>query len=463
MLYEDKLHYNRDIESSILGSCLLEKNAFGRVQGILLKSCFYYDANQLVYDAISDMWKNNIPVDLLSLSTYLARKKITKIDQDNSAYYISRLTNTVVSTANLEYYALILRQMYAERELIRIQLTPDTSTKDTLEKIKKLQDELTALSTLRVTNDWMSMSDVVFNLYKHMEEVKDKELIGAPTGFRLVDLMTGGLCKGDLYVIGARPSVGKSALMNKMVMTQAEAGIPIGIISLEMPIVQIGARMASVYSGMEFKDIYRNLIDEESEKERLYAKLSKMSELPIHISDKTGVNINDIKAKAGYLLYKNKLDILWIDYLQLIETEGINRNYNREQEVSKLSRGLKLMAKEFNIPIVILAQLNRESEKAASGKPRLHNLRESGAIEQDADGVMLLHRDWKIGKEEDEHGQSTEDQADLILCKWRNGEIGEIKIRFNGKRMEFSDLDHSAEWKPVPTVQQPLWLPHAND
>lgn len=449
------VHYDRDLEFAVLGACLLDKTSFARVQGILNIDCFYFSGTRIVYQAIFEMWDKSIFIDMLTVVNWMARQGFSQLENYNTAAYIGLLTQAVVTSAHLEYHALLIRQMFAERELIKLKYLKNDSSQDTLTRIKKIQDDLTRISMIKVVDDWSDMSEVLIKLYQHMDEVKDKELIGVPTGFEKLDLVTGGLVKTNLVVIGARPSVGKSALLNSIVLHAANNGYKVGVISLEMPKVQIGARMGAVISDIEFWKIYRNRLQDENEAKRLHEYLGTLSELPIMISDKTNVNINDIKAKAAQLIHKNKLDILFIDYLQLVETETQNRNFNREQEVARLSRGLKLMAMEYNIPVVVLAQLNRESEKSSTKKPQLHNLRESGAIEQDADGVIFLHRDWKAGILQDENGNSTEREADLIIAKWRNGEIMEVKIGFDPPKMRFYNLDRirmdiekQSGWKP---------------
>jgi replicative DNA helicase len=286
------------------------------------------------------------------------------------------------------------------------------------------------------------MVDVVLELHKHMDNVLDKDIIGVPTGFHKFDMVTGGLVKGDMIVLAARPSVGKSAFLGALAVNAAQNSFKARIISLEMSNVQIGARLGSLVSDVEFYKIFRNRMDDERQREELYSKLETLSNLDIKISDKTKVNINDIRAKVGQLKSKDDIDILFVDYLQLLDSEeGSGKSFSREQEVSRMSRGFKLMAKEFNIPIVVLAQLNRESEKSANKKPALHHLRESGAIEQDADLVVFLHRDWKVGIQQNEHGQTTEFEADLIIAKGRNIETPEIKIGFDGAKMKFYDKD----------------------
>lgn len=437
-IYKRYIHYDEDIEMSVLGAFLLEKTAFSRSVGIITKECFYYKQNEFVFNILKEMWDESYPIDLITVIDKMVKKDYASVQKWNLPYYITKCTNAVVGTTNLEAHCIIIRQMYIERELIKVQTQLD-SEDDVIGRISSLQRNLTELLTIRVSNDWSDMLDVVLRLHKHMDEVKDKEHIGLTTGFSMLDLITGGFAKTNMIVIAARPSVGKSALLNAMAIHQAKKGHKVGIISLEMPNVQIGARMGALVSDIDFYKIFRNRLDDEQQRDNLYYELEKLANLPIKISDKTGVNIHDIKAKASQLISKKQLDILYIDYLQLVDGES-SKNFNREQEVSRLSRGIKLMAMEFNIPIVVLAQLNREAEKSTSKKPQLHHLRESGAIEQDADGVIFLHRDFKVGIETDKDGNRTEFEADLIIAKWRNGETREVKVGFSPSKMKFYDL-----------------------
>lgn len=216
---------------------------------------------------------------------------------------------------------------------------------------------------------------------------------------------------------------------------------------------QITARVSSLATEIEYWRIYRNRMVDEEQTQMFYKITAKVSELPILISDKTGVNIGDIKAKISRLKRKAKIDILYIDYLQLLDTDEKERNYNREQQVSKISRGLKLLAKDYKIPIVVLAQLNRVSEQLTDKKPKLHNLRESGSLEQDADGVIFLHRDWMSGIKENEDGSSTDGQADIIIAKWRDGEITEYKIGFDGAKMKFFEYEENNFTKQINTTE----------
>lgn len=451
--YKSGIHYSQDIENVLLGACMLEQTAFGRIVQQLDRNVFYHPANQTVFDAFKEMWDKSIPInDMALVLSYLTREKaIERLNDSNTGYYLTLLSRDVVSTANLERYAIILREMYIERELIRITQSGLTKDGDTGSEISRLQQELNHLMFKKSTDSWQDMSEILVKLIKHMDEVRGKDMIGITTGLKTLDQYTGGWVDTGMYIIGARPSVGKSALLGKMVIKAAQSGKHVGVISLEMPDVQIGARLASMETGIEFWRIYRAKIDDQKENDRLYKQLGEMANLPIRISDKTQVNLTDIKAKVIQLKHKGQLDILFIDYLQLMDAEPSTRSGNREQEVAKISRGLKILAMEYKIPIIVLCQLNRESEKRNDKRPRLADLRESGSLEQDADGTLLLHRPWMAGITQTETGESTENTAELIIAKWRNGQANVvIDLGFDGDKMRFYDLADKPSFKPIP-------------
>jgi len=436
----ENVHYCYKLEMEILGAIILEPTAFGRCFKILDKDVFRKESNQAVYSALVEMWQNNLPITHISIWLYLVKKGHDLLGGVNTAHYVSQLTKSVTSTAALEYHSLLLRQMYVDREVIRIS-SAGVGNNEGLGAVRKMEQELSKLRQKVVVDDFKGIDEVLVNLCKHMDNVKDKELSGITTGFKQLDRITGGLQPGGMYIVAARPSVGKSAFMGKMVLQAALAGHKVAIISLEMTDNQISARLASLTTEIDYWRIYRHRLEDERQSKTFYQKINEMAGLPIVISDSTGVNIDDIKAKVARLKAQGKIDILYIDYLQLLDSDGQNKNGNREQEVSRISRGVKLLAKDHSIPVVVLAQLNRLSEQGGDKKPKLHNLRESGSLEQDADGVMFIHRDFMSGIKADQDGNSTDSQADIIIAKWRDGEVTEYKIGFDGPKMKFYELD----------------------
>jgi len=454
--FVENINYSKELEKTVLGAAMIEKDAFGRVYKIIDSDVFYYEGHGTMFQTLKNMWGNNEPIDMISVYLKMMKNGVVEIQGYNTPWYIVEVTKDVCSSASLEYHAAILKNMYIEREMHKITLS-GIGDEDGINAITTMSTKLNKLREKVVLDDFRGIDEVMVNLYTHMDQVKHKELTGITTGFKTLDRITGGLQPGGMYIIGARPSVGKSAFMGKMVFNAAKEGFNIGVVSLEMTDNQIAARISSLATDIEYWRIYRNRMMDEEQANYFYKKTHEVSELPIMISDKTGVDIAEIKAKIARLRRKSKIDILFIDYLQLLDTDDKDRNSNREQQVSKISRGLKLLAKDYSLPIVVLAQLNRVSEQSGDKKPKLHNLRESGSLEQDADGVIFLHRDWMSGIKEDEHNNSTEGQADIIIAKWRDGEVTEYKIGFDGNKMKFFEFDifppnnPQANWTPIVT------------
>lgn len=448
-MFQENVTYSTELEKVVLGASMIDMDAFGRVYKLINKETFYYDYHGEIFQTLKLMWGNNEPIDMISVYLKMIKNGITEIKGYNTAWYIAEVTKHVVSTSSLEYHAAILQNMYIDREMKKI-TTGGTNGEDGIDSLKTMGRRISQLTEKIVLDDFTGIDVLLVNLYSHMATVKDKELTGITTGFKKLDQITGGLQPGGMYIIAARPSVGKSAFMGKMVFNAAAKDLHVGVISLEMTDNQITARISSLATDIEYWRIYRNRMTDESQAEHFYRQTEKLSQFPIMVSDKTGVDISEIKAKVARLRRKSKIDVLYIDYLQLLDTDEKSRNANREQQVSQISRGLKLLAKDYKIPIVVLAQLNRVSEQSADKKPKLHNLRESGSLEQDADGVIFIHRDSMSGIKEDENGNSTQDQADVIIAKWRDGEVTEYKIGFDGAKMKFYELEEATTYYQKP-------------
>jgi replicative DNA helicase len=294
-------------------------------------------------------------------------------------------------------------------------------------------------------------------LYQHQETMKQSGGLGLSTGVKEIDQENGGFHPGQMVVIGARPSVGKSALAGSIALHAALNGHKVGIISLEMSNTEIAARLAALDTNTDFSVLYRGLYRDEYQTQAVYDKIGNhTSQLPIYVTDKTNVNVIEIRSKADKLKSLHGLDLLIIDYLQLIDVPEMY-NRTRENEIAKVSRYTKIMAKELNIPVVLLCQLNRESTKRTGEHryPQLSDLRESGSIEQDADVVLFLHRDYMNGLSTNEDGSSTEFQADLVVRKWRNGKNNFIiPMDFDPPKMKFVSRgifngETSNNWQPI--------------
>lgn len=442
-LFKKEVHYNQEMETAVIGLCLLEKEALSRTYGLITEDHFYFEANKEVYKSMRWMYDNNLPVDILTVCDFMVRKRgFENFYGYTVGYFLMQSTNHVTSSAHLEYYCHCIYEMWIDREIIRLTYS-GPGEGNSRQKIMDLQTKLTMLSAGKAEQEWMDMASLILELFKHREKVQTQGP-GMLTGLKSLDQTNGGLMNGDMIVIGARPSVGKSAFLGLLAMNMARNGKKVGIVSLEMSNAKIAGRLASLDAEVDFSVLYRGLAIDEQQQKLLYQKLAyQTAQLPIYVSDKTQVSIAEIKAKAQKLIHKHGCDILFIDYLQLVDSSGFgSKNSNRENEVRQMSRGCKIMAKELDMPIVVLAQLNREvtNRKGEDRYPKLSDLRESGAIEQDADVVMFLHRDWMSGYETHEDGRSTEREADLIIRKWRDGEPNlRIPLDFDPPKMKFSE------------------------
>lgn len=453
-MYKKNIHYAPELEEAVIGACLLERSAIGRLYGLITEETFYTDSYKLVFSTILKMFEDNEPVDLMTVFLKMTGQGIADINGSNTAYFLTHTTIKISSTANIEYYCYLLKQMWVKREIIRLTTSGINPDKNTREQINNLHTELQRIQGTEIKKEWVDMSELMMSLIQHQDEIKLNGDKSVTTGFKEIDRENGGFYSGNMIVIGARPSVGKSALSGKMAIAMARAKNKVGIISLEMNNNEIAARLASLESDIEFWRIHRNLMVDEDQKQFFYKQVDqKLINLPIFISDKTKVNINEIRSKAIKLKSKEGLNILIIDYLQLVDSTGENRNYNREQEVSRISRGIKLMAMELQIPVIVLCQLNRQitGRTGENRKPQLSDLRESGAIEQDADVVGFLHRDWMSGIAANDDGSSTEFEADLIFRKWRNGKLVQLKLGFDPPKMKFYEKEDTpgANFRPV--------------
>lgn len=437
MNYTENIHYSLTTENSVLGALLMENDAYESVMGILTNECFYNIDNKAIYSAIQTAYDQGNKIDVVTISDALHRKGIAQMNNEPIQYHLATKYMDLVNTNNLTDWAYILREKYAKRKMLELSYTVANPKLDPFEASIEAEKLLEEIFDIKDNNDWKTSEQVGRELMRHMDEASKMEMPGVATGIQQLDKLNGGFRKGDLIVIGARPSVGKSAFMGLLALHIAKLGKVTGIISLEMKDIRILARTAAIESEVPHWQIDRGRFEDELQKKKVIDAIMRLSGLPIYLSQSTRVTVNDIKAKARKLHKKHGLEVLFIDYLQLIE--AVAKDGNREQQVSAISRGLKVLAMDLDIPIILLAQLNRESEKRADKRPILADLRESGAIEQDADVVMLLHRDWHVGIISNSEGASTKDEADLFIPKWRDGTTTQIKLGFDGERMRFYD------------------------
>ena len=431
----DGLDYSLNMERYVLGICLLEPSAYDQIMVMLKPKHFYGSDHQTMFQAMQDIRSSNGVVDLMTVTSICIQKYKKPTDIIG---YITGCTNAVTNTGGLMQNAYILVSMYRFRELKKITtsgISPDDDPNIALQKIQDQINELRSEATISA----ISMEDGIVKLSKYQDMMRNQDMMGISTGFKSIDDATSGFVEGGLYVIAARPSVGKSAFMGRNVLGAAMSGKGVGIIQLEMSLEQTVGRLSSLYSDIPYQKIITGFKYDDSLRDKFYKVMGNMANLPVTINPSINLNIESIKSFCYSLHKKKKLDILFIDYLQLIDQKG---GKSREQDVAAISRGLKLLARDLNIPIIALSQLNRGIENRTIKKPILADLRESGSIEQDADSVFFLHRDEAMGIEVDEKGNSTKGKAELIIAKNRNGSRMTIPLLFDGERMKFSDYDH---------------------
>ena len=434
-----------DLEAAVLGALMLDKDALPIVLDILRPESFYTDAHQVIYRAILSLFERSHPVDLLTVTEQL--KKSGDIDTVGGPYYLVELTGRVGSSANIEYHARIVAQKHIQRELIKVstQIIKDAyeDTTDVFTLLDDAEQGLFAVTQNNLSRQYESMGELASKTLKILEELKDKEdgLTGVPTGFTDLDRLTSGWQASDLIILAARPGMGKTAFVMSLARNAAmEFNKGVAIFSLEMASTQLVQRLISMEAEIPGSKLRSGKL-EEYEWQQLHTTIEKMSEIPVYIDDTPGINIFELRAKCRRLKMQHDIQMVIIDYLQLMSGAGNNKNTNREQEISQISRALKGLAKELNVPVIALSQLSRAVEvRGGSKRPQLSDLRESGAIEQDADIVSFIYRPEYYQILEDESGQSLKGIAEIIIAKHRNGALDTIKLRFTDQFAKFSDL-----------------------
>jgi len=434
-----------ELEEAVLGALMLEKDALTNVIDILKSDSFYKDSNARIFGAIERLFTRSEPVDILTVTQEL--KKTGELDLVGGAYYITQLTNRVASAANAEFHARIVAQKYIQRELIR---TSTETIRDAYEEssdvfdlLDKAEKSLFSIVEGNIKKNYDKMSSLIRKAIEQIEVAKNKKdgLSGVPSGLTALDRLTSGWQKSDLVIMAARPAMGKTALVLSIARNAAvDFNKPVAIFSLEMSSLQLVTRLISSESELSGEKLKKgSLADHEFE--QLHAKIQKLAEAPLFIDDTPGLSIFELRAKARRLKEQHNIEMIVIDYLQLMTAGGEGRG-NREQEISTISRSLKGLAKELEVPVIALSQLSRAVEtRGGDKKPQLSDLRESGAIEQDADMVMFIHRPEYYNITEDEHGASTLGVGELIVAKHRNGPVDSVKVRYIGQYTKFTDLD----------------------
>lgn len=432
-----------DLEEAVLGAMMLENTPVNDVIDILKPESFYKDAHQRIYNSIVTLFHKSEPIDILTVTAQLRNNG--ELDLVGGPYYISQLTNRVASTANAEYHARIIAQKYIARELIRISSETIKNayddTMDVFELLDKAEGDLFQVAEGNIRKQHDSMTSLIQQAIEQVDASRNKAdgLSGVPTGFTELDRVTSGWQPSDMVVLAARPGMGKTAFVLSMTRnTAVDFKQGVAVFSLEMSSLQLVNRLISSETGISGEKLRKgNLADHEYQ--QLHSQIGKLAEAPIYIDDTPGLSVFELRAKCRRLKAQHDIQLVVIDYLQLMTAAGAG---SREQEISTISRSIKSIAKELNVPIIALSQLSRSVETRGGDKrPMLSDLRESGAIEQDADIVTFIYRPEYYGITEDEEGNSVTGTGEIIIAKHRNGSLENVRLRFIANQAKFDNLE----------------------
>ena len=436
-----------ELEQAVLGALMIDNESLSDAIDSLKIEYFYTPKHQKIFEAITNLFNNTQPVDILTVSEEL--KRLEAFDNIGGLTYISELTNNVASGSNTEFHARIIAEKFIKRSLINIsrKISADAfdDTVDIFDLLNNAESELFTVTEGTLRKSYDKMSSLIKGALENIEVLRSKEdgLSGIPSGFTNLDRVTSGWQKSDLVICAARPGMGKTALALTMARNIAiDHNTPIGFFSLEMSSEQLVNRLIASEAELSASKLRKgDLADHEMV--QLHEKIKKLSEAPIFIDDTPALTIFELRAKARRLVKNHNIKIIMIDYLQLMNAGG--NSGNREQEISTISRSLKGIAKELKIPVIALSQVNRGVENRTgigSKRPMLSDLRESGAIEQDADIVTFIYRPEYYKIFEWEEGDDSRGQAEIIIAKHRNGSLKNVRLKFIGEFAKFSDLSH---------------------
>lgn len=432
---------NLEAEEAVLGSILIDKNAIFKVADLLTPKDFYMPANEIIYEAVMELFEKHKPIDILSLRGSLEEKGLLK-DVGGSSY-LAELTNQVATASHVDHYAKIIKEKKVLRDLIKASaeisedaFEPSLEIEDLLDNIEQ---KILSISQKSLPQNFVHLKSELKNAYERMEALHQGKgkLRGVPTGFPDLDKILSGLQKSELIVLGARPSLGKTALVLDIARNAAlKGGVPVGIFSLEMSREQVIDRIISAESNVPLWHILTGRLNEDIEFEMIQGALDRLSQSSIFIDDTPSLNVMQMRSMARRLQIEHGLGLLIVDYLQLIRPR--NNIENMVQQVTEISRSLKGLARELKVPVLAVSQLSRAVDQRDNKVPRLSDLRESGSIEQDADVVMFIYR-----KDRERLDAPPEEQnvAEISIAKHRNGPIGGIKLKFDQERVSFRSLE----------------------
>ena len=436
-----------ELEEAVLGALMLEKDAVIEVQEYLKAAAFYSEQHRIIYEAITELSTELKPIDLYTVTERLKSKR--QLKAAGGPAYLAKLTQKVGGAANLTFHAQIVAQKYVQRELIRsateIQRRSYDEDTDVTELIGFAESEIFNVSEGHVKRSVQEAKDVLSRALKQIEEASKNSgsLNGVPSGFMSIDRVTLGWQLSDLIIVAARPSMGKTAFVLSMARNMAvDYNQGVAFFSLEMSAVQLMMRLIIAETGLSGTDVKSGRLSNEQWR-HLESATKPLGTAPLYIDDTPALSVFEFRSKARRLKIHNDIKIIIIDYLQLM-TAGDTKGGSREQEVAFISRTLKAIAKELNVPIIALSQLSRQTEmRGGSKRPQLSDLRESGAIAQEADIVAFIHRPEYYGITQDENGLPTAGMAEIILAKHRNGAVCDVPLRFIKEQARFADPDDS--------------------
>ncbi len=436
-----------DLEEAVLGALMIEKDALSAVIDILKPESFYKEANNRIYNAIVTLFGNAEPVDMLTVTQQL--RKTGEIEVVGGGGYVTELTTRVTSAANIEYHARVIAEASIKRALItvanEIQRDAYEDTTDVFNLLDRIEQSMFKISESNIRKNYADMSTIMRQALEELEQKKNMKdgLTGVPSGFSALDRLTSGWQRSELIILAARPGMGKTAFVVSALRNAAvDFGQAVAIFSLEMSSVQLVNRLISAEAEIDSEKIKKgNLAPHEWA--QLHHKIQRLTEAPIFIDDTPALSILELRAKCRRLKAQHDIQLVVIDYLQLMQGDTSGKmGGNREQEIASISRAMKNLAKELNVPVIALSQLSRAVEtRGGDKKPQLSDLRESGSIEQDADMVIFLYRPEYYGISADEAGNSVSGIGEVIIAKNRSGSLDTVQLRFVGKYTKFADLD----------------------
>jgi len=442
---------NIEAEQSLLGSLLIDKEAMIKVADLIRPEDFYKEIHGMIFEAMQDLFSKHEPIDILSAANRLEEKK--QIETVGGRGYLMQLSNAVPTSSHADHYASIIHKKAVLRRLLEAAASIDgiVNEKDDISVIlDKAEQALFSVSQQHAKQAFTPIKNILEQAFDRIDELHREKgkLRGIPTGFAKLDNFLSGMQKSDLIVLAARPSVGKTSLALDFARHAAKTGHAVGIFSLEMSKEQLVDRLICAEANINlWKMRTGNLVESSDDFTRIGHALGTLSEIPLYIDDSANANIMEIRTKARRLQMDRKLDMLIVDYLQLMESRSGNSNSdNRVQEVAEITRGLKSIARELNVPVLALSQLSRAVEMAKPAIPKLAHLRESGSIEQDADVVMFIYRksadrNYRL----DDLSPQDKSTAEIHIAKHRNGPTGEVHLYFDQDRVCFKNLETRLE------------------